>query len=60
MPLDDSVNRTRISVTYAPSGSHYRAVVQVTVRLGKNPSQEEHLAYQSFLAAIQQFKEAVR
>jgi hypothetical protein len=59
MSVDRSVNQTRVSVAYAPSGSHYRAVLQVTVRLGKNPSPEEHLAYQAFLAALQRFKEEV-
>jgi len=54
-----SVNQTDISVTYWPTGSHYRAALQVTVRLGKNPSQEEHLAWQAFLVAIKRLKEAV-
>jgi len=60
-----SANNTRIFVSHKPAVHHdrtgkvYRPVLQVTIHLGANPSDEEHLIRQRFLAALYEWRNLV-
>lgn len=54
-----SANRTRISVVYGPARPKAQSILQITIRFGKNPNEAEHLARQSFLAALKRYQEVL-
>jgi hypothetical protein len=58
--IGKGVNQTHVWVVWSPSDPYGRSVIQVTVRIGKHRSEEEHLALQNLLAAVMRLKEAVR
>lgn len=48
----DIANRTDVFVVYNPKGERHRSVLQITIRQGKDPSVEEHIAMQRLLYAV--------
>jgi len=56
---DGRVNNSTIAVVYYPATSRERAQLIVTVRVGKNQLDEEHIAFQNFLMAVKRLQDAV-
>jgi hypothetical protein len=56
----NGVNKSHIWVVWCPHDENHRAVLQITVRLGKRRSVREHLALQGLLSAVKRFQDEVR
>lgn len=55
-----SNNKTSVWVVHQPAGERHRAVLQITLRFGRNRSEAEHLAFQSLLSAIRRMQDVTR
>lgn len=56
MSLGFSANNTTVRVIYVRPDELHRAVVQITIHLGKNPSEEQQVAYQNLLYSIKRLQ----
>lgn len=57
MSVDYDVNRTDVFVVHQPRGETHRAVVQITVRPGKNLGDRQKRLLEDFLHAAARLRE---